>query len=200
MSTLHNVNSVANAKQGEFKPAAERTGPIEKRGHQPGRKVAPSDFVPEFHAESYPPGTAPASSSYRPNPVNEVGGQALNPNVERAHGKESVKTSAADTLIGATSQDVYTGLGHPGSGQTSQELHHDGQAGRKGQSAGLEQVGAFQTGKYERQIPSQRGLERDEARPGQRGDKGALSAEDRIPEPAETAAAEWKYEPSTKRD
>ncbi|PYH94862.1 hypothetical protein BO71DRAFT_324491 [Aspergillus ellipticus CBS 707.79] len=199
MSTHHNVDSVANTKQGQFKPAAEGTGPIEGRGHQPGRKVAPADFAPEFHAKSYPPGTAPASSSFRPNPVGEVGSQALNPNVERAHGKERVKTSAGDTLMGATSKDVYTGLGHPGSGMTSQELHHDGQSGRKGQSAGLEQVGGFQTGKYERQLPHQRGLERDEARPGQRGDKGALAAEDRLPEPADTAAAEWRYEPSTKR-
>ncbi|RAL05521.1 uncharacterized protein BO80DRAFT_421544 [Aspergillus ibericus CBS 121593] len=167
--------------------------------HQIGRKVAPADFVPEFRAETHPPGTAPASSSYQPNPVGESGSQALNPNVERAHGKESVKTSAGDTLGGATSQDVHTGLGHPGSGQTSSELRHDGQSGRKGQSAGLEQVGASGSDKFERQIPGQRGLERDEAQAGQRGDKGALAAEDRDPEPAETAAAEWKYEPSTKR-
>lgn len=91
-------------------------------------------------------------------------------------------------------------MGQPISGQTSNELRHDGQHGRKGQSAGLEQVGASRGTTFEREMPSQRGLERDEARPGQRGDKGALAAEDRVPESAETAAAEWRYEPSTKRD
>ncbi|PWY95280.1 hypothetical protein BO94DRAFT_484006, partial [Aspergillus sclerotioniger CBS 115572] len=199
MSHFQNVDSVANPQQGEFKPSVKPTAPLEEGGHQIGRKVAPSDYVPEFRAETHPPGTAPASSSYQPNTAGEPGSQALNPNVERSHGKESVKTSASDTLMGATSQDVHTGLGHPGSGQTSNELRHDGQHGRKGQSAGLQQVGAQESEKFERQIPSQRGLERDEARPGQRGDKGALAAEDRNPEPAETAAAEWKYEPSTKR-
>ncbi|RAK78502.1 uncharacterized protein BO72DRAFT_447165 [Aspergillus fijiensis CBS 313.89] len=201
MSHFSNPDSVANPQQGEFKPSVKPTGPLEEGGHQPGRKVAPADFAPEFRAETYPAGTAPASNSYSANTTSEVGGQALNPNVERSHGKESVKTSAADTLMGATSRDVHTGLGHPGSGQSSAELHHDGQPGRKGQTAGLEQVGAYADSKFERDIPGQRALDRDEAHlAGPRGDKGALAAEDRQPEPATTAAAEWKYEPGTKRD
>ncbi|RAL16986.1 uncharacterized protein BO97DRAFT_467501 [Aspergillus homomorphus CBS 101889] len=181
MSHINNPDSVANPQQGEFKPSIIPSAPLQEGGHQPGRKVAPADFAPEFRAETHPAGTAPASNSYSANTVSEVGGQALNPNVERSHGKESVKTSAADTLMGATSQDVHTGLGHPGSGQSSTELRHDGQSGRKGQTAGLEQVGANASDKFERDMPSQRALDREDARPGQRGDKGALAAEDRQP-------------------
>ncbi|KAB8224880.1 hypothetical protein RU639_006566 [Aspergillus parasiticus] len=198
MSTLDKIHSDNNPKQG-FHPSAGNSQPLTDKGHQPGRKVSPKDYAPEFHAETYPPGTAPASNSYTPNTRSEVGSQAQNPNVERSHGKESVKTTADQSLQGATSQDVHTGLGHPGGGQTSAELRHDGQKHRKNPGGGLEGVGASQEPRNERQIPGLRGLERDEAKGGQRGDKGALAAEDRQPESAETLDAEWKYEPQTQR-
>ncbi|KAH9831187.1 uncharacterized protein C8Q71DRAFT_727014 [Rhodofomes roseus] len=51
-------------------------------------------------------------------------------------------TSAGDTLTGATSKDVHAHLGHPGSGQTSSELHHDGQHGRKHAPRGADQFGS----------------------------------------------------------
>ncbi|TBU31352.1 hypothetical protein BD309DRAFT_541749 [Dichomitus squalens] len=51
-------------------------------------------------------------------------------------------TSAGDTLTGATSADVHQGLGHPGQGQTSAELHHDGKAHRKRQMQGTDQYGS----------------------------------------------------------
>ncbi|CDO75764.1 hypothetical protein BN946_scf184921.g40 [Trametes cinnabarina] len=51
-------------------------------------------------------------------------------------------TSAADTLTGATSQDVHNGLGHPGSGMSSAEMHHDGHPHRKRQMRGAEQFGS----------------------------------------------------------
>ncbi|OJT02831.1 hypothetical protein TRAPUB_6687 [Trametes pubescens] len=50
--------------------------------------------------------------------------------------------SAGDTLTGATSQDVHGGLGHPGAGMSSAEMHHDGSAHRKRQMRGTEQFGA----------------------------------------------------------
>ncbi|THH04346.1 hypothetical protein EW145_g5579 [Phellinidium pouzarii] len=50
-------------------------------------------------------------------------------------------TTASDTLTGATSADVHDGYGHPGQGQTSAELHHDGQKGRKKQEVGVDQWG-----------------------------------------------------------
>ncbi|KAL5514328.1 hypothetical protein ACEPAG_2416 [Sanghuangporus baumii] len=51
------------------------------------------------------------------------------------------QTTASDTLTGATSADVHSGLGHPGAGETSNELRHDGQKHRKKHGAGSEQWG-----------------------------------------------------------
>ncbi|KAI0766301.1 hypothetical protein BC629DRAFT_899840 [Irpex lacteus] len=50
-------------------------------------------------------------------------------------------TSAADTLTGATSQEVHAGLGKPWGGQTSAELHHDGHSHRKRGLQGTDQFG-----------------------------------------------------------
>ena len=49
--------------------------------------------------------------------------------------------SAGDTLTGATSQDVYRGLGRPAEGMTSAELHHDGRQHRKRSLQGTDQYG-----------------------------------------------------------
>lgn len=106
-------------------------------------KLNPEDNKPEFHAEAYPPGTAPSSKAYEPQP-NDVGSQALNPNVERGHGKESTKTTAGSTLGGPTSQDLDTGLGKPMQGQTSTEIRHEGHHHRRNDGSGLEGVGASQ--------------------------------------------------------
>lgn len=51
---------------------------------------------------------------------------------------------ASSTLIGATSKDVYSGLGVPVQGMSSRELRHDGQIGRKRQGEGTEQFGEGQ--------------------------------------------------------
>ncbi|KAI0084679.1 hypothetical protein BDY19DRAFT_514769 [Irpex rosettiformis] len=53
----------------------------------------------------------------------------------------SSPTSATDTLTGATSQDVYRGIGKPWGGQTSAELHHDGHTHRKRGLQGTDQYG-----------------------------------------------------------
>lgn len=81
--------------------------------HAPGVLVG-NDRVPEFHAETHAPGTAPASRTFQPNPQGQTPAGSQD-------GTNGAKASA--TLSGATSADVHTGLGHPGSGQTSQELH-----------------------------------------------------------------------------
>ncbi len=52
------------------------------------------------------------------------------------------RTGPLDTLPGATSADVHTGLGHPGQGQTSTELRHDGQHTSKKDPSGPEGAGA----------------------------------------------------------
>ncbi|PCH45037.1 hypothetical protein WOLCODRAFT_77879 [Wolfiporia cocos MD-104 SS10] len=61
-------------------------------------------------------------------------------------------TSAGDTLTGATSADVYTGLGHPGAGMSSAEAHHDGRSHRKRQQQG---VSTFGSGEIPREIQSE---------------------------------------------
>ncbi|OJA21020.1 hypothetical protein AZE42_02353 [Rhizopogon vesiculosus] len=57
-----------------------------------------------------------------------------------------VVTRASDTLTGATSADVYDGLGHPGQGMSSKELRHDGRPGRKRYGEGVEQFGQGMAG------------------------------------------------------
>lgn len=169
--------------------------------HKPGLPVSEADRAGEFHAQTLPPGTAPAGSSYQPNPIYEIPSQANNEDALRGHGKESTFTKPQD-FPGATSADVHKGLGKPMVGQTSNEIRHDGEHGRKRQTYGYETVGASGHPKHtehsigdpqkvsDRNHPNQRGIERDEARGGQHGDKGSLAAEDLRPEPADTVAAE----------
>lgn len=147
--------------------------------HQPGVLATEADRVPEFSAQILPAGTAPPERTFKPNPTKEVPLSESNP-------------SAADTIQGSTSADVHTGLGHPGSGQTSSEIRHDGSHTSKKQSSGLEGVGARVDDKMDTIDAKQRGLERDGAasNAGTRGNVGGLDAQDRLPEPAETAAAE----------
>lgn len=53
--------------------------------------------------------------------------------------------TAQSTILGATSRDVYEGLGVPVQGMSSKELRHDGQPGRKRQAGGAEQFGEGMT-------------------------------------------------------
>jgi hypothetical protein len=134
-------------------------------------KASPADFAPEFHAKTVPPGTAPADRTFQPNPTGET------PNTQ------PVDASG----IGATSQDVHTGLGHPGQGQTSAELRHEGASHRTRQSAGLEGVGASSgSGIVSGETrPSQRALDKEEGiKAGTRSTKGAVAAEDMNPSSA----------------
>lgn len=161
--------------------------------HQLATKNAPADFAPDFHAKTYPPGTAPEDSSYTARMEDKTGGQANNPDVERSHGKESTKTTAESTLRGATSKDVHRGLGHPGVGQTNNEIRHNGEHGRKHQANGLEGVGTYRQDRVERNLADQRGIDREGVHGGEHGDKGILAAENIAPEPAEKA--HYKYQP-----
>ena len=83
-----------------------------------------------------PAGSAPADRTFAPNTgATSIPGEALNPDAD-----PEGTTSASDTLGGATSGDVHTGIGKPASGMTSQEAHHDMQGGRKKHTQGLQGV------------------------------------------------------------
>ncbi|KAK8190427.1 uncharacterized protein BKA78DRAFT_296646 [Phyllosticta capitalensis] len=185
------VKSVSN-QPGEFHSRVPPSEPLETGGHKPGVLASEADRAPEFHAEAHPAGTAPSNSTYTPNP--DPTSTATGP----AH------ASAADTIPGATSASVHTGLGHPGQGQTSAELHHDGQAHREHQRGGL--AGLAQGGLVGNKgevvsdkVPgfeSQRGLVKElgdgAASVGQRGNVGGPAAEERLPASSEQVAAERK--------
>ena len=113
--------------------------------HKPGVLAGEKDQAPEFSAKVLPPGSAPADRTFRPNPQSEVPGQADNEAVLRSHGKESTYTDANATLGGATSADVHTGYGHPGQGQSSNELRQEGQHTSK-KEAGAGGSGQWQGG------------------------------------------------------
>ena len=95
-----------------------------------------NDAAPEFSAQVLPAGSAPKSSTFQPNPVNEVPGQANNP--------DATSTTGALDMPGSTSADVHTGLGHPGQGQSSSQAHHDGKSTRV--KEGLGTVGQAEGG------------------------------------------------------
>jgi hypothetical protein len=143
--------------------------------HAPGVKVG-NDAAPEFSAQTLPAGTAPAERTFKPNTESEIPGQAMNPNIAK-----ETWTSAQDTIGGATSADVHQGYGHPGSGQTSNELKADGRKNR----SGLEGVGGDPSQGY---VP--KGAERDHEL-GPRSDReNLMGAEDRLPAGAEEVASE----------
>ena len=107
--------------------------------HKPGVLVG-NDAAASFSAKPIPAGTAPAERTFEPNATSEILSQALNDQQD-----PSTYTSASSTLGGATSADVYTGLGKPLQGETSVEQRHEGQHHRKnpaGHGAGLVGVGA----------------------------------------------------------
>ncbi|KAI1800236.1 hypothetical protein F4811DRAFT_540153 [Daldinia bambusicola] len=136
MSATRNTESLSH--QGEFRSRVPPAEPLTTTGHKPGVKVG-NDAAPEFHAEKYPPGTAPREHTFQPRPDGETPAEA--PNVESQQ-----LTDPADTLGGTTSQAVYTGLGKPIQGQSGAELHGklqgDHMNRRKKEHAGLEGTGA----------------------------------------------------------
>lgn len=166
-----------------------------------------NDAKPEFQAQTLPAGTAPADRTFqfvtstpssfllqarltlhRPNPDGEA------PPVAKYQSEadpQSGSAAAQDTLIGATSADVHSGLGHPGAGQSSKELRHDGQGGGKNPGVGLEGVGATvrqdTINAHDPAFANQRAMNKDEAVIGR---SDVPSAEERLPEGAETVASE----------
>ncbi|TKA71872.1 hypothetical protein B0A49_00840 [Cryomyces minteri] len=187
MSASKNTPSVAG-QEGGFHPTTHGSEPLPGPKHHPGVLASANDRAPEFSAETLPAGTAPADRTFKPNPTSDV--PTTNTDYSDDADAEAERTSASDTLGGATSADVHTGYGHPGQGQTSSELH-----GRKRDGAGLEGVGASGVPSaklvdaHDPEHVDQRAADRDDAVVG-RGSVGGDSAQDRVPESADTVARE----------
>ncbi|KAK0730133.1 hypothetical protein B0H67DRAFT_548146 [Lasiosphaeris hirsuta] len=103
-----NRNSVGS--QGEFHNRIIPSEPTTSKG-------VGNDRLPGFRAQTFPPGTAPNEHTFIPNPMSEIPGQALNPNMV-----PSLRTGALD-MPGATSQTVYKDSYNVGpmEGQTQRE-------------------------------------------------------------------------------
>ncbi|KAI7406399.1 hypothetical protein KC332_g8196 [Hortaea werneckii] len=196
-ATQANTNPEALSHQmptggsGEFHARQGQDAPQTTHGHKPGVNVG-NEAVPEAHIQTLPPGSAPASATYQPNPTDT----APPTQQYRAPGyvaADAPQASAMD-MPGATSGSVNTGLGKPMQGQTNTEIRHDGQHHRK--AAGGGGFDGLKSGAHggtvdphDPAFASQRVLDKDEAVVG-RG--GALSAEERLPEGSETVAQEHK--------
>ncbi|KAK3322831.1 hypothetical protein B0H66DRAFT_555319 [Apodospora peruviana] len=183
-----NPNSVAN--QGEFHDSVPPSHSHTHKGHQIGQMVG-KNAIPEYHAHTFPPGTAPKENTYYPNPVSEIPGQAANPNMD-----PSSRTDALD-IPGATSQSVYnnSAFARPMQGQTNREMHGaHGTGRRKAERSGLEGVGAStREGTIEGKV---RGIGADLPEGIERGvrsrmekDEGGYEAQQRIPASAEEVSS-----------
>ena len=157
-----------------------------------GKLVSEKDKAPEFSAQTLPAGTAPPESTFKPNPVSETPGQADNEDTLGSDDKESTYTSALDTLGGATSGDVHTGLGHPGSGQTSTELRNEGQHTSKRDRTGLDGMTSGGSGLRDDGSHTSRALETEKTDSGPTiGHNVSIEgAEEQVPVTAEEVAAE----------
>ncbi|KEZ42890.1 hypothetical protein SAPIO_CDS5323 [Scedosporium apiospermum] len=110
MCASRNPESLTN--EGEFHARVPPSKPMMKGGHAPGVHLG-KDAVPEFSAETYPPGTAPRENTYLPNPYDESGRRPSHPEME----KPTRKTS--ETAQGGASAESHRGKGQPGQGMTS---------------------------------------------------------------------------------
>lgn len=120
-----------------FTPTSLNVVLTKRPQHQIGQKIG-HEAIPEFHAKTYPPGTAPKEHSYHPNTESDIPGQALNPDMD-----PSLRTGALD-MPGSTSQGIYKDslYSRPMQGQMSREMKGAHAGKRKGERSGLEGVGA----------------------------------------------------------
>ncbi|KAH9897020.1 hypothetical protein C8Q73DRAFT_728498 [Cubamyces lactineus] len=128
-----------------------------------GRDAPPSGVEPSTRT-SHTKGlesdilNARASAGREPSPVRRINGepQPLSPAPDSRtvidKDPYATPTAVGDTLTGATSKDVHNHIGHPGSGMSSAEMHHDGSSHRKRQMRGTEQFGS---GEIPREIGSE---------------------------------------------
>ncbi|KAI1437869.1 hypothetical protein GGR50DRAFT_611343 [Xylaria sp. CBS 124048] len=173
MSATRNPDSLEGNR--EFHSRIPPSEPMEKGGHKPGVLVG-NDRIPEFHAETYAPGTAPPENTFKPQPEGQVPAQDA--------------PSAEDTLQGATSQDVYTGMGKPLQGQEAREINKKHGRHRKKEGTGFAGVGGSQGV----DVVREKGADLPEG--VHKGMRGKASDEypaaaDRVPEGSEEVASEF---------
>ncbi|KAK4174172.1 hypothetical protein QBC36DRAFT_389191 [Triangularia setosa] len=131
-----NPDSVSN--QGEFHSKVPRSRLMDTHGHQLTQHIS-HEAVPEFHAKTYPPGSAPKESTFYPNPIHAIPGQAMNPDLD-----PSLRTRALD-IPGADSKEIYNESGagsRPLEGQTAREIR---ESGRKKDRSGIAARGGIDT-------------------------------------------------------
>ncbi|GKU04585.1 hypothetical protein FLAG1_07107 [Fusarium langsethiae] len=117
--------------QGPFHARINPSRPEHKPGNEQG-----NDAKPEFHAQTFPPGTAPIENSFYPHPIDF--------NIPENTYDEN-QYGALD-MPGATSKDIYNSIdyvhGKPLQGQENRELRGVHPRKRKKERSGLEAVGA----------------------------------------------------------
>lgn len=110
------------------------------RQHKPGNEQG-NEAVPEYHCQTFPPGTAPTENSFHPRPVESF-------IVEDGDEEDQSDTLAMPALDmpGATSKDVHNSIdslhGRPLNGQENRESRGVHPRKRKKERSGLEGVGA----------------------------------------------------------
>ncbi|KAF5237573.1 hypothetical protein FANTH_10764 [Fusarium anthophilum] len=139
IKTLHNLLDPIRkdfAADNEWQRIAELAypvpvKPVKANKHKPGNEQG-NDAAPEYHAETFPPGTAPAENTFRPNPESNYTTEALN--------------MPALDMPGSKSKDIYNSIdsvhGRPLIGQENREIRGVHPRKRKKERSGLEGVGA----------------------------------------------------------
>ncbi|KAK1976907.1 hypothetical protein LZ30DRAFT_546688, partial [Colletotrichum cereale] len=133
-------NPVSTDNQGQFHARVAPAKPLARKWHKPGNEKG-NDALPEYHAQTFPPGTAPEETAFRPNPNNVNIGQANS--LDAIHEESYI---SAPEMPGPTSKDIYNSIdvkhGRPIIGQTSREIRGAHPGKRKKERCGLEGVGA----------------------------------------------------------
>jgi len=156
--------------------------------HKPGNEQG-HDAVPEFHAEMHPRGDAPPEHTFEPDPVSEF------PRQDLISGGDTPEYAKPPELPGASSKDLYTGLGLPLQGLEGRDVNpqlpgkksNDGRSHprqRKKEKKGLVGVGV----EPKKDPVRSRGLDLPEG--VERGSRGKHTAdwpgaEERVPEIAQ---------------
>ncbi|KAH7213129.1 hypothetical protein DER44DRAFT_743663 [Fusarium oxysporum] len=84
--------------QGPFHARINPTQPAENKSQKPGNEQG-NDAAPEYHAETFPPGTAPAENTFHPFPDS---------NYTTSHGSSSKPVREMSGLPRNKSPKTYT--------------------------------------------------------------------------------------------